>query len=131
MTTEQTDFAYPEFFRAYVACALWSSHEYDENGESGDALDALYSIDDLSDAARQTMETECLDFIELCQGEGLDPFPQGKNQSGHDFWLTRNGHGAGYWDRGLEKLGDKLTEWAKSMGSSDLYVSDAGEIEVQ
>ena len=22
-------------------------------------------------------------------------------QAGHDFWLTRNGHGVGFWDRGL------------------------------
>ena len=29
---------------------------------------------------------------------------------GHDFWLTSQGHGAGFWDRGLGELGDKLTD---------------------
>jgi hypothetical protein len=29
-------------------------------------------------------------------------------QAGIDFWLTRNRHGAGYWDRGLGITGDKL-----------------------
>ena len=33
-------------------------------------------------------------------------------QIGHDLWLTRGGHGAGFWDRGLPN-GDKLTEICK------------------
>lgn len=45
---------------------------------------------------------------------------------GHDFYLTREGHGAGFWDRGLGDLGDYLTGIAKSYGSADaLY--DNGE----
>lgn len=34
-------------------------------------------------------------------------------QFGHDYWLTRNGHGAGFWDRGLGEVGDKLSELCK------------------
>ncbi len=41
---------------------------------------------------------------------------------GHDFWLTRNGHGAGFWDRDLGEVGDKLTKIAESFGSVYLYV---------
>lgn len=29
---------------------------------------------------------------------------------GHDFWLTSQGHGAGFWDRGLDEVGDTLTD---------------------
>ena len=43
---------------------------------------------------------------------------------GHDLWLTRNGHGAGYWDRGLGEIGTELTRAAKALGSQDLYVAD-------
>jgi hypothetical protein len=40
---------------------------------------------------------------------------------GHDFYLTREGHGAGFWDRGLGELGDYLTKIAKWSGAaSDL-----------
>jgi hypothetical protein len=55
-------------------------------------------------------------------------------QAGHDFWLTRNGHGAGFWDRDVlsstgekwsggndhdgETLGEKLTEIAQSFGET-------------
>jgi hypothetical protein len=27
---------------------------------------------------------------------------------GHDLWLSAGGHGTGFWDRGLSKLGDRL-----------------------
>lgn len=46
---------------------------------------------------------------------------------GHDFWLTMEGHGAGFWDRGLEELGDDLTD--SVTGYSDivgLYLNDEG-----
>jgi len=32
-----------------------------------------------------------------------------------DFWLTRNGHGAGFWDGGWDH-GDELAEIAHSFG---------------
>ena len=34
--------------------------------------------------------------------------------AGHDFFLTQAGHGAGFWDRGLGVLGDRLTDLEKS-----------------
>jgi hypothetical protein len=51
-------------------------------------------------------------------------------QVGHDFWLTRNGHGAGFWDRGIGDYGDALTEHAHSFGASDVYVGDDGRLYV-
>lgn len=47
-------------------------------------------------------------------------------QAGHDFWLTRNGHGAGFWDRTplkMSDLGEFLTEKAKEWGQVDVYSS--------
>jgi hypothetical protein len=43
--------------------------------------------------------------------------------AGHDFWLTRGHHGAGFWDRELGKLGDKLTEASHKFNdiSSSVY----------
>lgn len=37
---------------------------------------------------------------------------------GHDFWLTSQGHGAGFWDRGFEEAGDDLTDSVS--GHSDI-----------
>ena len=44
---------------------------------------------------------------------------------GHDFWLTSQGHGAGFWDRGLGEVGDTLTDSVS--GHEDivgLYLND-------
>jgi hypothetical protein len=49
--------------------------------------------------------------------------------AGHDFALTRNGHGAGYWDRGLGMLGEALTQMARPYGSRYLMVSLDGSIQ--
>lgn len=46
----------------------------------------------------------------------------------YDYWLTRNGHGAGFWDRGLDGIGDKLSDMAESQGSVDAYCGDDGLI---
>jgi hypothetical protein len=57
------------------------------------------------------------------RGYGIDP-PEAR--AGHDFWLTRRGHGTGFWDRGLGKLGDRLSEAAKVYGDDD-YPFDCGD----
>ena len=119
-----------EFFNAYVDAALWSS-TYGEDGEN--SLDD--GEHDLSDKAKNKMLLDCADFFNYCEREGIDPVPEydcaeygDAEKSGHDFFLTRNGHGAGYWDRGLGEIGDKLTDAAKTFGNCDLYVGDDGLI---
>jgi len=42
-------------------------------------------------------------------------------QAGHDFWLSRNGHGTGFWDRAPEEYGGEynakmLQKWAEGFG---------------
>lgn len=55
-----------------------------------------------------------------CNKPGYD-----ETRAGHDFWFTRNGHGAGYWDRDeLGTLGDVLSALCKAYSEVDLYVSD-------
>lgn len=49
-------------------------------------------------------------------------------QAGRDFWFTRNRHGAGYWDRGLGKPGDDLTEAAHTFSEVSLVLGDDGKI---
>lgn len=54
-------------------------------------------------------------------------------QVAHDFVLTRNGHGTGFWDRGLGAVGLRLTDAAKAYGSANAaliaaWKDDDGEI---
>lgn len=111
---------------AYLECALWSSTDNaDESG--GEPLDKNYTRFDLAPEAQAQAYADCRAFVELCAEAKIDN-PQSDEQIGHDFWLTRNGHGAGFWDRGLGALGDQLTKIAKTFGSCDLYVGDDGKL---
>ena len=50
-------------------------------------------------------------------------------QFGHDFLLTRDGHGAGFWDRGLGDLGDYLTELTRPYGCTEsLFITEDGRL---
>lgn len=109
-----------KFTRAYIAAALWSSCD-----DNGNPLDSDYDLDDISAETFAQIVEDCRCFRkdnrELL--EGIDD-----EQAGHDFWLTRCGHGAGFWDRGLGEVGEKLTEACKAWGNVDLYVGDDGKI---
>ena len=49
----------------------------------------------------------------------------------HDFILTRNNHGAGFWDGDWsEPIATKLTDLCKKFGEIDIYLSDDGLLEV-
>jgi hypothetical protein len=109
------------FFTAYLEAALWSSTDDD-----GDPLDG-YDADDVDPATLARMRADCADFYALASDlwteAGMSDY-----QAGHDFWLTRNRHGAGFWDRGLGEAGDKLTALAHAYGDSALYIGDDGLI---
>lgn len=71
---------------------------------------------------------DCADFRVAYRDEleeTIERYPHySMNRAGTDYWLTRNRHGAGFWDRGLEQLGTELTAAAHADGSLDLYRSD-------
>lgn len=63
-----------------------------------------------------------LDFIV----DGIDiPDPE---QFGHDLWLSMNGHGAGFFDRGHEYVWQALQEMARTLGELNAYIGDDGKI---
>ena len=118
------------FLHAYIVAALWSST--DENGEP---LDAVFSVEDIAPETLASMREDCADFIQSNAADLAEYSARmgneqwsGEDRAGHDFWLTRNGHGAGFWDRGLGELGERLTSAAKVYSSVDLYAGDDGLI---
>lgn len=113
-----------EYLAAYFECALWSST--DDDGES---LDAAHDLSDFNPSTLRKMAKTALrmreHFIRVI-GERENPLSEA--QMGHDCWLTRNGHGAGFWDRGIGDLGKELTVAAESYGGVDLYIGDDNKI---
>lgn len=118
------------FTTSYIVCALWSSTD-DPEACRGEHLDDIYGLADISMRAIAQMTEDCATFqfrhgAKLARAYAAPGYTP--ERAGHDFWLTRNGHGAGFWDRGLGGLGDELTSAAKMYGGCDLYVGDDGKI---
>ena len=87
-----------------------------------------YSLNDIDDATLDKMIADCADFQERF-GELIEGGGMGFEHGGHDFWLTRNGHGAGFWDGDWEEpQATELDKAATSYGEFDLYLGDDGQI---
>jgi len=125
----KTDSDFRQFFIGFLTCALWSS--CDNSTESGgEPFDANYSRDDIAFSSLLSMARECRDFMHAHEKD-LRRYcvrMSGMEAAGHDFWLTKNRHGSGFWDQGLGELGRRLSENAKVYGSTDLYLGDDGKI---
>ena len=115
---------------AYIKAALWSSDATDNEGSSRGSYERLnFDKSNLSPAAKKRMEDDCSAFyaavIDGLANELSSEFSY--EQMGHDFWLTRNRHGAGFWDGDWPKSVEKsLTDTAHAFGEQHLWL-DAEE----
>lgn len=119
----------------YAECALWTAscngqadHE-DCRGQDCDAslLDLGYDLASFDPASVAEMRAQLSAFVASAEAERPDAFAgMDPEQLGHDFSLTRNGHGAGFWDRGLGERGTYLTALCKPYGEAHVYVGDDG-----
>lgn len=126
--SKMTDFVYQ-----YLKTALWSSNNWDDMvNNNPEPFDKDYSPEDFSLDAIKKANDDCDKFVQnvgtLLQMTGQNDW----TQHAHDFWLTRNGHGTGFWDRGYPgNVGQMLTEAAKSFGEINPFINDNGQIDWQ
>lgn len=120
---------------AALDALAWSTpHDY-ETGAMLDSVDA-----DFSESARETMRGIIDGFMsddrvsrlfDLLTALGVPFSPE---QIGHDFILTANGHGAGFWDRDYRPRPkaalDAISDAVRPYGEIGAYLSDAGQIEI-
>lgn len=92
--------------RAYVATALWA--DADEDGPQPPEMDA---------SGQRKARYHVLDF---CVRLGLDKLPADPGYLGHNLWLTRNGHGEGFWSTEHPRA-QEYDDLARDMGPVDLY----------
>jgi len=100
------------FIEGYMECLLWSSDDKLEDKNPSQEL------------IRQCKK-DCINFVILADEKNL----LGENDyelAGHDFALTRNGHGSGFWDGDWSIHGDELTELCEKFGETWLYIGDDG-----
>lgn len=127
---------FEEFFDSYLYCALWATDDND-----GEPLTKAYRIDDISYDSYKIMLQECEAFWST-NSKHINEFHyrlrNGRRGdgaiaqlAGHVFWLTRNGHSAGFGDGDWkEPQASILTAAAKDFGECELYVGDDGKLHI-
>ncbi len=110
-----------KFTGGYIEALFWSNS--DKRINAADMTELAPGVWDTLKADCAAFQRDARDLLDLANEAGRDDA-----HLGHDYALTRNGHGAGFWDRGLGELGEQLTRYAKRSGGCDLYVGDNGKI---
>jgi hypothetical protein len=126
-----------DFTTGYLTAAEWTNPADElltpDDGEESTTVEAeTLEISGWSDRAKEkaiadckAFQTECATLLELYYSEsGRD-----EESAGNDFWLSRCGHGAGFFDRGDHSCFESLQSAARYYGNLDVYVSDTGEME--
>lgn len=105
------------FMAGYLVCAVWTDEERatETDGKWGDLTAADFAEEDLTKA-----EAECSKFLT----ENFHMLGRMEEQlAGHNFWLTRNGHGTGFWDRDIltKEQQDHLTKASHAFGERHVW----------
>lgn len=115
------------FVSAYITAMKWSTPGTDTTGDDVEDLLAF----ELAPETIELIKLDCFKFYEdnfiqlsTIDAAGLHSF----ELSGHDFWLTRARHGAGFWDRGLGIAGEVLTKASEGFKEVTPYIGDDGLI---
>lgn len=109
-----------EFVQGYLLCALWLADENPGPGEWSEC--EPYTRENIAPEAVSKALDECLAFMranEVLLIQALKT--RNAEHLGHDFFLSRNGHGTGFFDRGTEPCWRRLQNSARQWGESDLY----------
>ena len=115
------------FLMGYLECALWSSHTSGHpDAEHFDGLDNDLAPETIAEAAAECAAFEA-EFAEALEDyytlTGCD-----EASAGRDLWLTRVGHGAGFWDRCPDSEFTLLCEGARALGEIHPCIGDDGLI---
>lgn len=146
LSTDERD----EFTQGYISCALWCgvmAYKHDDDCPCADdpsdsdactcedmpeltSSDDEHDESDLTDDARETLTRDAHEFY-ADHIEDLRASTLTMERAGHDFWLTRNRHGAGFWDRkhrgtDEDRALDRLTDASHAYGGMDLVVGADG-----
>ena len=109
------------FLRGYAEAALGNSTD-----DTGEPLDKDYSITNLSTESLLSAWAECTRFI---RENETDLTHLDDDLAGHNLWLSRNFHDAGFFDTRVndESAGfamQQLTHASHAYGEIDLYLGD-------
>jgi antirestriction protein/predicted RNA binding protein with dsRBD fold (UPF0201 family) len=95
--------------RHYLVTMLWAELDQTDPNSGGDPLDKNFDISDIDEESVAQAKKDCDEFYKqaevLLGKHGIEITELDPEMLGRDFWLSRNGHGAGFFD--AEYLDDK------------------------
>ena len=100
--------ALDDFTKGYIEAMFFADMPEDEE----------WSVCQIHSSAFVKISADCAGFqnmnkITLARAYEKNYTP---TNAGQDFWLTRQGHGVGFWDRGLGQVGEVLASAARFHG---------------
>lgn len=123
------------FFRSYIGAALALTTD-----DNDDSLSDTLDISDLSPETLEKALRDCAAFYAAnrwhihcddapLSNDDINLAARESSMAGHDFYLTRCGHGAGFWDGDWpEPAATILDKAAEKAGNVDFYIGDDGQI---
>jgi hypothetical protein len=99
---------------------LWLNDPAPGQGEY--QADIEQALECLPPETLASLAADCKGFEQLAYAELQEAYKAGlwtESAAGEDFYLTRNRHGAGFWDRGHGEIGRKLSDHAHTYGSTE------------
>lgn len=124
------------FQRSALGTLLWSEtdedgRQFDDSGpthyRNGSEVPLPVPIEDFDAEGLAEFCRDCESFWSEVIEAGLSHLGDTEFFA-DDFVLTRNGHGSGFWDRGLGEDGETLSRMSKTYGTVGLYRGDDGRI---
>lgn len=117
-----------EFVDHYLQTLLWSENVSLSQDSALVPADSLFTVENLDLPGKFFVFESCIKFWasanELIDEENFAG--EYIQQAGHDFCLTRNGHGAGFWDGDwAEPAASQLTKMSEAAGTESLFAYEA------
>ncbi len=144
--------------KGYITAALWTEEEQlrssykennpdfnqdDEDEEQSDLEKLIrinskiqnepfnvFSEENIEPDSKIQAYVDIKNFLQQAGPAAAEAITQtGLEQMGHDIWLSRNGHGAGFFDRNYEYETEKtLMSVARNLKGVDLYLTDYNQL---
>lgn len=121
------EFDIDDVLDSYYETAFWTEGDNDFDNEIQDDNNKLNnkSISDISDKSKEQSKNDIIEFIKKAKEIAPEELSTYNEKSlGHNIWLSRNGHGAGFFDDN----NDQLQQIARDMKSVNMYVGDDGQV---